>query len=458
MPFDPSIAAIRFGTGLGPRIVPPSSAAAMIDRLAGPDATAQALPIQPFAEAWRLFRDYRLTARDMRQAGSEAERDALEVERDRLREALEAARLAQARTRIARVAVAEDGLRERLVLFWANHFAVERKVPVGGLLIAPYIEEAIRPHVAGRFADMLEAVTLHPKMLIYLDQARSVGPGSPVGRRSERGLNENLARELLELHTVGIGPYSQEDVTELAKLLTGLTVNEEEGATAFRPAWAEPGAETVLGESYGPRPGLEPIRAVLRDLAARPETAAHLARKLAVHFVSDMPDGDLVAALEATFRSTGGDLLAVTEVLVAHPAAWERRKQKVKTPLEFVGSALRALGVGSERLLMLDDRDTRRLLLNPLQVMGQPWDQPGSPQGWPEAAEAWVTPQFVAARIDWAMTMPERLLPDLPDPRRLVEDALGPQAAEEVRFAAGAAERLSEGVGVVLASADFQRR
>jgi uncharacterized protein (DUF1800 family) len=253
------------------------------------------------------------------------------------------------------------------------------------------------------------------------------------------------------------GPYGQGDVRELAELLTGLGADEQ-GRLTFRPERAEPGAETVLGVTYPARAGLEAIEAALRDLAAHPATALHLARKLAVHFVSDAPDEDLVGALADAFRDTGGDLAAVTAALLDHPAAWDPLRAKVKPPLGFVASALRALGVDERRLLAWDVREARRSLLNPLGVMGQPWGQPDGPDGWPEAPEAWVTPQFMAARIDWALNRPEEMLPELPDPRDFAATALGPLASPEVLFAARAAERPSEGVGVVLASPDFQRR
>jgi len=345
------------------------------------------------------------------------------------------------------------------VLFWADHFTVVGKNNDNDWApyVSSYVEDAIRPHVAGRFPDMLVAVTTHPMMLHYLDQDRSMGPESVAGQQRGKGLNENLARELLELHTLGVGgPYSQDDVRELAELLTGLTLDG--GAMVFRPRWAEPGPETVLGRIYPERPALEPIEAALNDLALHVTTAEHIARKLAVHFVADEPDPDLVAALRGAYMDSGGDLAEVTETLLSHPAAWAPERRKVRQPVEFLAASLRALGVGGEWITGREPKETDELFLAPMAEMGQPWQQAGGPNGWPEEAEAWVTPQGVAARINWAMTRPERLVAELPDPRVFVETALGPNVSEAVATAAHAAERPDEGVGLVLASAEFQRR
>ncbi len=458
MPFDPHRAAIRFGTGLSPVLEPPASVAAMLAALAGPDLALAALPGPQPGEALALERAHAAASRAAREGGTAAERAAAEAERRRIRGEVEPLRMAQLRAHLARLVAGADGLRERLALFWADHFTVEARTIVGRVRVAPYAQEAIRPHVAGRFGDLLAAAVLHPVMLSYLDQVRSVGPGSRAGLRGGRGLNENLARELLELHTVGVGAaYGQGDVRELAELLTGLTVDAE-GALAFRPGWAEPGAETVLGAAFPAEAGLATIRAALDHLAARPETARHLSRKLAVHFVADAPDEGLVGAMAEEWSATGGDLLAVVGAMLGHEAAWAPAKAKVKPPIEVLASGLRALGVEAGAILALDLRATRRFFANPLAVMGQPWQDPSGPDGWPEEAEAWVVPQFMAARIDWAMNRPEELVADLPDPRDVVRTALGPDAREEVAFAARAAERRSEGIGVILASADFQRR
>ncbi len=460
MRFDPVIAAVRFGTGRSPAVPDPDGVPAMLARLAGPDAAAAAHPIpglDAVAPSVAALRAANRARRDAAGTAGEVEaRDALRA----LNRAAQRAAATNAMRTLARAATTADGLRERLTWFWADHFTVRSRQGPARHLVSAYVQDAIRPHLAGRFADMLRAAVTHPVMLTYLDQVQSVGPGSLVGQRRGRGLNENLARELLELHTLGVSAaYGQRDVTELAELLTGLSVDGD-GRFRFRQAIVEPGAETVLGETYGGtrRGALEAIHDALDDLAAHPATAAHLARKLAVHFVADDPPPDLVAALTARWRDTGGDLLAVTEALLTHPEAWRPEPRKVKPPLDFIASALRALAVPPETLLALSLRDLRRLFHTPLIEMGQPWEAPPGPDGWPEAAEAWITPQGMATRITWAMSAPAALRPDLPDPRAFAETALGPAAPQAVRFAAGAAETVAEGVGVVLASAAFNRR
>jgi uncharacterized protein (DUF1800 family) len=297
-------------------------------------------------------------------------------------------------------------------------------------------------------------------MLTYLDQTRSVGPGSAFGKRRDLGLNENLARELLELHTLGVGEgYTQGDVTQLAKLLTGLAVGPD-GGTAFEPRRAEPGAETVLGRSYGSNApaALADIEAFLGDIALRPETARHIARKLAVHFVSDAPDAGLITTLTDTWADTGGDLMAVSAALAQHPAAQVPVLDKARQPFDFVIAALRALGVEGDRIVKLGDPPTRRMLLGPMGLMGQPYQAPRGPDGWVEATAFWITPQQLAARIDWSMQVPQRFRQPLPDPRDFVDQALAGAADDHLRKMVSRSENIAEGVGLVLASPAFNRR
>lgn len=439
MATDPTLLAIRFGYGL------PVGAADPLDALAGPDLALRDWPgvtlteLMPVAEAYRVARKAKDEAAYRKQL-----------------QAADALALRGAKAIFAR-AIAGDGLRERLVMFWADHFTTTARNRLERVLPAILIDEAIRPHVAGRFADMLVAVTTHPGMLIYLNQEASIGPGSRKGQRRDKGLNENLARELLELHTLGVAAaYSQRDVRELAELLTGLTIAPGEGFT-FDPARAEPGAETVLGITYR-GDGMEPILRLLEDLAVRPETARHIARKLAVHFVADEPEAGLVAALEARWLETGGDLLAVTGVLMGHPASQLPETGKARQPFDYLVAALRALGAGAEQVLALSPREFRRVFVLPLEEMGQPFQRAPGPDGWPEAEAAWITPQGLAARIAWAVEVPGRLVKPLPDPRGFVATALGARAGERLVWAVSAAESLREGVALVLSSPEFNRR
>ncbi|WP_281985203.1 DUF1800 domain-containing protein [Thalassorhabdomicrobium marinisediminis] len=459
MSFDPILAAIRFGTGLSPVILPPASVDEMLDWLAGPDEAAQRFPIPTYADVYPSPRDFRAATLAINSAPDDAAEAAARVLRDDLRAAAREAVIAFIKAEMARAAHGRDGFRERLTRFWADHFTVR---PVNGgarHLVSPYIEEAIRPNVAGRFDDMLIAAVESPMLILYFNQHQSMGPNSKAAEHNDRGLNENLAREVLELHTLGVGgSYGQTDVREFAELLTGVTANARNGAY-FRAQQAEPGAETVLGRTYGgAEESIEHVRHALRDLARHPDTAHHLAQKLAVHFLSARPEADLIDAMARAYLDGDTHLPAMYEVMLRHASAWQPQLEKVKQPVDFVASALRALAVPEGVILDASMQRVRQLIQRPLSVMGQTWQAPVGPDGWPEADEAWVTPQGMAGRITWAMRVPERLLEVLPDPREFVFHALGPNPPEAVVFAAGAAETVSDGVGLVLASAAFQRR
>lgn len=463
------VAAFRFGTGLPLPAGAPETPAALRAALSGPDAAAAAFPAPRTPEVLAATATAFEARRAARRAGEGAMSTggggteggamaggALEAEKE-ARAVVDRLRLDGARAQVARAIEAPDGFRERLVRFWADHFTVRNRVGLDAALPGAFVEDAIRPNLNRRFADLLRAATLHPAMLAYLDQVSSVGPNSELGLRRGRGLNENLARELIELHTLGVGAaYTQDDVRELAALLTGLGVDSASG-TVFRPSWAEPGAETVLGTSYGGE-GMAPIEAVLADLAARPETAGHIARKLAVHFVADDPPAALVSDLAAVFRATGGDLAAVHGALAEHPAAWAAPLAKMRQPFDYVVATLRALGVTGAQVAALPRGPLRRHLILPMARMGQPWQAPRGPDGWPEEATAWVTPQLLAARIEWALEVPQRLMPTLPDPVGLARRALGDMAAGRVEWAAARAETRAEGVALVLSAPAFQWR
>lgn len=456
--FDPERAEKRFGCGLAPGIAGPSSAAAMMERLRAPDEAGAAFPIQTFSQALPRLRDLQLARQARRTATTDAARDkALETYRT-LRSTLRQDAARWGGHVLLRRALTRDGLRERLTAFWADHFTARGDGQLWGLMQLPYVEEAVRPHVTGRFEDMLRAVMTQPLMLTYLDQHRSAGPNSPVGQTRGRGLNENLAREMLELHTLGAdGPYSQTDVTELAKLLTGLTFNMERGFE-FRPRLSEPGAETVLCISYGGETArLDDIFAALDALATHPATAAHIARKLAVHFVSDTPDAGLVDALRDVFTATGGDLASLTETLLTHPAAWQPETRNVKRPVDFIGSALRALDLVPRHIPLSTPRKMDALFAAPLTLMGQPPGQPTGPNGFAEDDFDWITPQRLAARISWAMTAPFQIRRALPRPEEFARAALGQDIPAPVRSAARGAETRAEGIGLILASPAFQR-
>jgi uncharacterized protein (DUF1800 family) len=286
----------------------------------------------------------------------------------------------------------------------------------------------------------------------YLDNAQSIGPNSPAGLRRERGLNENLARELLELHTLGVqGGYGQGDVEQLARMLTGWSVAREAGegdATGFlyRPAIHEPGSKSLLGRTFV-EAGEDEVAAALDMLAAHPSTAKHIATKLARHFIADQPPADSVARLSNSFLETGGDLAALYRVLIDDANAWSRQQAKLKTPIELLVSAARAIdgqGVEAERFLPV------------LRQLGQiPFTAP-SPAGFPDTAEAWAGPEMVMERLEWCAAAGRRMAQL--DPVQLAERTIGPflrpEAADAIRQAPSAAV----GIGLLLAAPEFQRR
>ena len=336
--------------------------------------------------------------------------------------------------------------RERLVWFWANHFTISLRAPFVAPMVGAYVRDAIRPHVTGRFADMLLAVMRHPAMLMYLNNAQSSGPNSPAGLRRNAGLNENLARECLELHTLSpAAGYTQADVTEFARVLTGWSVQREDPpGFVFRPTMHEPGAKTLLGRTFpeGEEGGVQ----ALLWLAQHPATHRHLATKLVRHFVSDMPPPDAVRRVEGALRDTRGGLGAAAGELVRLPAAWQPLA-KLRTPQEFVVAAVRAAGLPSDK----------RPGLTPL-VAGlgqQPFGAP-FPIGWPDAAADWAGPEAMMRRIDWAFGFANR--PDLPEPMQLADAALGPLLTPSTATEVSRAGSRRDAITLLLASPEFQRR
>ncbi len=446
--------AMRFGYGPSPLRDLPRGALGYLDALHSPDLDADIFPVPGYDLYIQHFLAYSAGRRAERRGDADAGRAARRAAVKAMSRDVGQAQHAW----LARASQADVPVRDRLTAFWADHFTVAPGGRIDRLAYPAYVHEVIRPYIMRRFSDMLRAVVTHPVMIKYLDQHISIGPNSQVGLNNDQGLNENLARELLELHTLGVrSGYTQTDISEFAELLTGLSVKD--GGFFFRPNIAEPGAETVLGKSYGGSNGkLADIFAALDDLATRPETAAHIARKMAVHFVSDTPPPALVRDLEASFRSTGGDLGALTEILIDHPLALDQFGAKARTPQDFILSSIRALAPSLDILSKLDERKLNRIVGAPLRAMDHVPGGAKGPDGWPEQAEAWITPAGLATRISWAMAVPRSLNPTLPDPRDFVHTALGELATPHTRFAAQAAAQRWEGIGLVLASPEFNRR
>jgi uncharacterized protein (DUF1800 family) len=362
---------------------------------------------------------------------------------------------AEAQARFQRVVHAQVGFVERLVHFWSNHFCVS--AAKGGFVRAcagSFEREAIRPHVLGRFADMLRAVEQHPAMLFFLDNQQSLGPDSRAGVNRNRGLNENLAREIMELHTLGVGGgYSQDDVTSLARIITGWTYAGRQGQLGtpgtfvFNANAHQPGAQRVMGKIYEAN-GVAQGEAVLADIARHPSTAKFVAAKFARHFVADEPPPALVARLQDVFTKSDGDLKALAVALLDSDEAWQAPLTKVRSPYEFL--------VASGRLLARNPEDPGRYL-NGLNVLGQPLWSPAGPNGFPDTNAAWAAPEGMKLRLDisaqFASTLADRI-----DPRDLLELVAADAASADTRRTIERAESRQQALALLLMSPEFQRR
>ena len=355
----------------------------------------------------------------------------------------------EAKVRIQAAVTSEIGFVERLVWFWSNHFCVSASRIIS--MAGAYEREAIRPHVLGRFVDMLCAVESHPAMLYYLDNAESMGPNSIAGINRDRGLDENLAREALELHTLGVrSGYSQADVTNFAKVLTGWTfigtgVVNHGGEFVFAERLHEPGDQIVLGKDYSD-PGFAQGRAVLTDLARHPATARHIAQKLAVHFVADEPPTSLVDKLAKSFKDSDGDLKELAKTLITSDEAWMPERTKLKRPSEWHIGALR----------LTNSHGNVARFMRSQALLGEPlWRSP-APNGFSDFQSAWI--DGLAQRADVASNFSSRVADRLDDPVALVDEGLGPLASAETRDTVSRAGSRSQALTLLLMAAEFLRR
>lgn len=481
---DSTIALNRFGLGARPHDQPPADGSrwvlAQFERFEPrPEALSQvpsraqvAAELAEYLQEQRMFRhDKRaqmqptsMPAGTMPQQLETKEGDAV---KRYLRRNIRQNYLVMSSARLDAALSSDTPFVERLVHFWANHFAVSvDKLAVIGL--AGLLEfEAIRPHVLGKFSDMLLAVEQHPAMLVYLDQVQSIGPNSPAGQFAAmrggkaRGLNENLAREIMELHTLGVRTgYNQTDVTEFARALTGWTVgglgggpgakmlgNAPMGEFQFAARRHEPGDRSIMGKRYR-EGGEEQARAVLMDLAASPATAKHLATKLARHFAGDYPAPVLVERLSNAYLASDGDLPSVYRALIESPEPWAPQPLKFKTPWEWSVSALRALG----------SRDLPpQAQAGLLKQLGQPTWQPESPAGWDDIAASWAAPEALVLRVQAAQRIADKAGSTV-DPRAVAEKLYPQSLSDTTRTSIARAESAAEGLALLLVSPEFLRR
>jgi uncharacterized protein (DUF1800 family) len=357
--------------------------------------------------------------------------------------------LGEAKARFDAAVSADIGFVERLVWFWSNHFCISADKDAA--MVGAYEREAIRPHILGRFADLLQAVESHPAMLLYLDNVQSMGADSIAGINRDKGLNENLARETLELHTVGVrSGYSQTDVTSLAKVITGWTWTRPDdpvrgGEFVFMKRLHEPGDQLVLGKHYADT-GVDQGRAVLADLARHPATAQHIAEKLARHFIADDPPPMLVTKLAKTFIATDGDLKEMARTLITSEESWDAPRTKLKPPAEWIAGVIRLTGGQAEIPI--------GRIMNAQAALGAPLWRPPAPNGYSDTEAAWI--DGIPRRIDIATEFAGRA--PHADPLALLDSGLGPLASAQTRSTIAHAESRSQALALLAMAPEFLRR
>lgn len=469
-----AIAANRFGLGMRPDRPPSGKPAdwlrAQIDHYDPRPAALAALPDR--VKLIQSLQDLRDLQKEKKAAGSYQEDKAAKTEMvlDNYRKALRDHYSEAVEARLQVAVNSQTDFAERLVHFWSNHFAVSTDKVVITALAGNYEFEAIRPHIFGTFGALLNAAVKHPAMLLYLDQAQSIGPDSMLAKRVnarrdvDLGLNENLAREILELHTLGVRTvYSQADVTEFARALTGHTItglargpiarlvdgSRKAGETVFVDAIHQPGSRQVIGKTYS-QAGAAQADAILAHLATHPATARHIATKLATHFTADTPQQSLIAKLEADFLKTGGDLKSLYRTLISASETWSGPQNKFKTPWEWTVSALRALNLSQ---LGANKKGPAGLFAQ----MGQPVWRPGSPAGFADNAKDWAGPAALMRRVETADRF-AKLVGNRIDPRTLASTilpgTLDPRTANHI----ARAESPEQGLALLLVAPEFLRR
>jgi len=446
-----AIAVTRFGLGAGPDEIAIASEAPKAWLLAQLRPNRSNHPafrdLLSSREIYKISRQYKEAKKVMADADKDAASDKYGKT---IRRNIEA----EIKARSIYAAQTQTPFHERLTRFWGNHFSISARNRNTRLFPGSYEREAIRPHILKSFYELAASAIFHPGMLVFLDNDSSVGPKSRKGLDDNQGLNENLAREALELHTVTpAAGYSQFDVTEFAKALTGWRVERDaddnpnrQGQTTFKDRRHEPGPRLVFGKKYN-EPGPKQALAILKDLCARPETAENIATKLAAHFVSDTPPQALVDALKNSFLQTNGNLMTLYKTLINSPLSWTSIAQKIKTPDELIVSASRLTGF--ETVITKRPKDTYDSLA---QI---PFTAP-TPEGWPDKAQAWLGPDAVLKRIEWANELSSRL--SNMDARQFLQSALGQRLSARSLKAVSAAESSQQAFVLALMSPEFQRR
>ncbi len=463
MSLEGAIAAHRFGLGARAGEIAMASRAPkewLMAQLDGPADQPQSLTDQPLQSGGDLVAAmiaFQKQRKALRQAAKGGEGDKEQIKKLNMEH--QKIYIDEMAARFAHGFTTDKPFAERLVWFWSNHFTVSSANGRAAPFVGAFEREAIRPHINGTFEEMTQAVVHHPAMLLYLDNAESIGPDSPAGRRTGKGLNENLGRELMELYTLGVdGGYTQADVDALAKLLTGWSIDRDGGGdTGFRfyPFRHEPGEIALRGKTYPS--GYEGGMAAVSDLARDPATARHIAGKFAIHFIGDDPPAASVAQLEKTFTDSGGNLKALAAAVVDDPAAWSQTQRKMRNPVEYVTAAYRLLNLPRSGEQPENWVKQVRGAMGATRIMGEfPLSAP-APKGWPDVSEAWSGPDAVLDRVEWARQVGQRL-PAGFDDSAVAEMGLGPLVRPATETAMGQAATPGEAVALLLASPEFQRR
>ncbi|GHF25594.1 hypothetical protein GCM10017044_20510 [Kordiimonas sediminis] len=451
MPDTAAIVLSRFGMGARPgertKLItnPAQWAQDQLQVNTGIDPVFAALPsTQTAASTFSEFRD-------LRKKGTKAGQENLSDEAKEIRKTLRDIGLAEIDARMTVGLTTQTPFAERLVRFWSNHFAVSSKRQKIAPMVGAFEREAIRPNLSGSFLDLLIAAEQHPAMIMFLDNELSVGPNSKVGLRRDRGLNENLAREILELHTLGVnGGYSQEDVTSFARILTGWTVADGKriegplGSFQFFPKIHEPGTHQVLGKSYA-EGGITQGLSVLNDLANHPATAHFIASKLVKHFISDVPKQSDVDRITDVFQETEGHLPSIHAALLTLPSGFTAPLQKARSPEAYITATLRGINHIPPK---------RGPLQQAMKMMGYKPFAPDGPDGFPDTSGEWLSGAALLRRIEWADTLGDKFGSTV-DARSLMADLYGGLLSDETETAIRRAESGAQGLAIALASPEM---
>jgi uncharacterized protein (DUF1800 family) len=505
-----TVAAIRYGYGLQQDVTGAQNSDDLIHQLTEAGQNTPLFPLEGVEARRQVVADYFSIRKviDQRKKAGLADGD---VNKALNRDVAERFNV-DVSARIAQASLSPFGFHERLATFWLNHFTVSADKNIENKLLVPLFEaEAIRPHLGGHFSTLLKEVSLHPAMIVFLDQAQSIGPNSKVGlKKKDGGSNENFAREVMELHTLGVGTgYTQNDVRQLSLLLTGVTFDRLAVAAGYDVNRAEPGSFKVLGKTYvrSPEPFLNAI-AALEDLARDERTMAHVSRQLYAHFIDEKIDDTAVDAMVAAWKQGDGYLPDVYRAMLQSSHAWDEPGQKFKLPFDYVVSTLRAVGATKDTIMGEDAQPRGALVMpvinvdaakttaspmmmdaksadgasmqpqmagavkpspapkqplgrqaaNVITSLGQPIWRPSDAAGFSDKSDHWFSASQLSQRIQWARRLTNQMNETTADPRQFVKLVLADYARDDTIRVVSQAPNRKAGLVMALVSPEFNRR